>query len=439
MKKILILIYSIIIFSFSINCNAIKYNHSNKDNNLYFVFSTFRHGARKPFVKRDIFKNKIKNTGSLTSYGKKQHLIIGEKNRERYFNFLNLGNKKFNTEQILVRSSKVKRVVISTEMQLQGMLKSKDYNKIIHTIKLKPNLFVLYNINIKDNTDIFTYHKTSCENLRKLTNEEDNNKYIIEFEANILPIFEKCYGQFESRSIMSFCDDVFSSYNEFMFESKKTNNIGKCNINIINKINNFCINYYDSIRGWSEINAYHFYTFFNALFKYMKDAIDGNGKTKMILIGGHDSSVSLLMDFFDGMNIINRTQFPHYAFNIIIELREYNNLFYLEIYYNDILKYNQTLDKFKNILEKSKYNDMNNYCEYFGNETQSFFSYNKKKYGIKTVFICFIIACFIFIVVEFFLLSIKKNKRKKINMQKNMKDINSISTNELNKMNIQLK
>ena len=224
-----------------------------------------------------------------------------------------------------------------------------------------------------------------------------------------------------------------------MFESKKTNNIGKCNINIINKINNFCINYYDSIRGWSEINAYHFYTFFNALFKYMKDAIDGIGKIKMILIGGHDSSVSLLMDFFDGMNIINRTQFPHYAFNIIIELREYNNLFYLEIYYNDILKYNQTLDKFKNILEKSKYNDMNNYCEYFGNETQSFFSYNKKKYGIKTVLICFIIACFIFIVFEFFLLSIKKNKRKKINMQKNMKDINSISTNELNKMNIQLK
>ena len=87
-KKFLLLFYIIIIASLSINCNEIKYNHTNKENNLYFVFSTFRHGARKPFTKNDIFKNNINNPGSLTSYGKKQHLIIGENYRERYFNFL---------------------------------------------------------------------------------------------------------------------------------------------------------------------------------------------------------------------------------------------------------------------------------------------------------------------------------------------------------------
>ena len=95
MKKFLLLIYIIIIIFVSINCKEKKYNHTNRENNLYFVFSTFRHGARKPFNKYDVFKNKIKNSGSLTSYGKKQHLIIGQKNRDRYFNFLNLGSNYF--------------------------------------------------------------------------------------------------------------------------------------------------------------------------------------------------------------------------------------------------------------------------------------------------------------------------------------------------------
>lgn len=436
MKKFLLLIYIIIIIFVSINCKEKKYNHTNRENNLYFVFSTFRHGARKPFNKYDVFKNKIKNSGSLTSYGKKQHLIIGQKNRDRYFNFLNLGSKKFNTEQILVRSSKVKRVLLSTQIQLQGLLNSKDYNDIIQTIKLKPNLFILYNINIKNNTDIYTYHKTSCENLRKLTPEEDEIKYINKYKTNILPIFETCYGKFKPKKLILFCDDVISAYFEYMYESKKTNNIGKCNINIINKINNFCIDYFDSIRDWSEINAYYFYTFFIGLFKYMKDAVDGNGKTKMILIGGHDSSVSLLMDFFDGMNIIKRNQYPHYAFNIVIELREYNNSFYLEIYYNDTLKYNQTLETFKNILNNSQYSDMNNYCKYFVNETNNY-SPNNDKNGIITVIIIFIIVCCIFFTLEYFLFSIRKKRRKKINIEKNMKEINSISINELNKMNIQ--
>ena len=370
MKKILLLFYIIIISSLSINCNGIKYNHTNRENNLYFVFSTFRHGARKPFTNNDIFKNNINNPGSLTSYGKKQHLIIGENYRERYFNFLNLGNKSFNTDQLLVRSSSKKRTLISTEMQLQGMLNSKDYNKIIQHVKLQPNFFILYNINIKNNTDIFTYHKTSCQNLRRLT-QDNEIKYINELETDILPIFEKCYGKVNRKKLTPFCDDVFSSYHEYMYESKKTNNIGKCNINFINKLNNFCINYYDSIRGWSEENAYYFFTFFSRLFKYMKDAVDGNGKIKMILIGGYDSSVSLLMNFFDGLNIIKRTQYPYYGFNIVIELRKYNNLFYLEIYYNDILKYNQTLKAFKNILENSQYSDMNNYCIHFGNKTKT--------------------------------------------------------------------
>ena len=94
----------------------------------------------------------------------------------------------------------------------------------------------------------------------------------------------------------------------------------------------------------------------------MKDEIDGLGKLKMIMIGGHDSTVSPLMNFFDGLNLINRTEYPHFAYNVVFELRKYNDDFYLEIYYNDILKYNETLIKFKNFMDNSKYSNLYNYC-----------------------------------------------------------------------------
>ena len=92
----------------------------------------------------------------------------------------------------------------------------------------------------------------------------------------------------------------------------------------------------------------------------MKEAIDGIGKLKMIMIGGHDSSMEILMNFLNGLNIIKKTEYPHYAFNFLLELREYNDKHYIEIYYNDNLKYNRTMDEFRNTLDKSKYSNFNN-------------------------------------------------------------------------------
>ena len=68
------------------------------------------------------------------------------------------------------------------------------------------------------------------------------------------------------------------------------------------------------------------------------------------------------MNFLDGLKIIPRTHYPHYACNIVIELRKYNEEFYLEFYYNDILKYNETFQTFADTLDNSKYSNMYNYC-----------------------------------------------------------------------------
>ena len=418
-----------IILILFINCKEKKYNHSNEEKNLYFVFSSFRHGARKPFVYVDIFKNKIKNPGKLTQFGAKQHLNIGKTNRKRYFHFLNLSNKTFNTEQIIVRSSNIPRTFLSTKMQLQSLLNSKYYYNIIQSINLVNGLFTLYNFNISNNIDIFSYYN-KCNNKRILTDGKLNQDFNKAFNKTILPLFEKCYGKTKVISLYNFCDEYFSSYFEYKYESSKSNKISKCAPNIINQINDFCISYHNSIRGWSEQYAYYFYSFFIILLKYMKDAIDGIAKLKMIMIGGHDTSLDILMNFFSGLNIIKRTEFPHFAFNILIELRKYNIQYYIEIYYNDNLKYNRTVDEFKNILDKSKYSDINNYCKTFHPTIIDIKpKINFKKIRIKIIKYIIIIFALLIFIANIIFFGIKRSKSKmKINPPKG---VSNISTTEI--------
>ena len=101
---------------------------------------------------------------------------------------------------------------------------------------------------------------------------------------------------------------------------------------------------------------------FQHIFQYMDNYINGRSKIRMMMIGGHDVTVAPFMDFLSGLNIIPRTHYPHYACNVVMELRKYGQDFYLEFYYNDVLKYNNTLEIFKSILNNSKYSNLYNYC-----------------------------------------------------------------------------
>lgn len=94
----------------------------------------------------------------------------------------------------------------------------------------------------------------------------------------------------------------------------------------------------------------------------MYNAIEGKSKLKMMMIGGHNSTIGHLMNFLDELNIIPQTHYPHFACNIVIELRKYGFDYYLEFYYNDILKYNNTLKKFESIFDNSIYSNLYNYC-----------------------------------------------------------------------------
>jgi hypothetical protein len=169
MNKIIIFLFINIFIS---KCKEIKYSHSNTENNLYFVLTTFRHGARYPYFKIDVFNNEISEPGELTSYGVRQHLDLGKKLRKRYYNFLNLKEKKFDKEQLYVRSSAIIRTKISTLKQLEGLLNT---NKVddtyIDIITIKKSIMYLYSFNNTQTKEILD-NFSSC-NLRKLDSNED--------------------------------------------------------------------------------------------------------------------------------------------------------------------------------------------------------------------------------------------------------------------------
>ena len=348
---LLYLILSLIVLC---HCEDVMYNHTNQENNLYFVFTTFRHGARKPLAGKDYFGNSNYSAGALTRYGAIQHLEIGRNYRKRYSNFVNISYDK---NELYIRSSDVGRTLISTEKELEGFFnKTIDRSNIV--IARGGGYFMnLFHLDPKEQAEMNKY-VASCPK-RNL----DKNYGEI-YHKEIIPNVKKC-DQMENlgdAGLWMFCDTTLSHYFEYSYCNETYNIISRCSKENIQKFYDFCVEYYNSFRGWNELGAYMFYMLFQHIFQYMDNYINGRSKIRMMMIGGHDVTVAPFMGFLSGLNIIPRTHFPHYACNVVMELRKYGQDFYLEFYYNDVLKYNNTLEIFKSILNNSKYSNLYNYC-----------------------------------------------------------------------------
>ena len=166
----------------------------------------------------------------------------------------------------------------------------------------------------------------------KLMLKKLNVDYKLIFEKEIIPIIRNCSDVNKITNRHKFCDSFFAVYYEYKYGNDINNKINSCGKENIEKINEYCFNLFNSYRGWNEREAYMFYKMYQNLFEYMNKSINCNSKLKMILVGGHDTTISNFMNFLDGLKIIPRTHFPHYAYNILIELRKYENKFYLEFY-----------------------------------------------------------------------------------------------------------
>ena len=345
--------FMLLIFLIYLNKSKdILYSHTNEDNNLYFVFTTFRHGARTAFNRIDYFGNYIPHTGTLTVYGGIQHLKIGLNYRKRYSNFLNMS---FNPKEIYIRTSNAKRVIDSVYKELEGLFNKSIERKYFHIINGGASIHDLYNLNNEKHKEIHKY-LASCKKKKRILFE-----YKETFYSEIAPILKDCYG-ISNPSYHGFCDSTIAAYYEYMYGNDKNNKIAKCGSENATKFYKLCFNEYNTYKGWNEYSSYIFYIFYQNLFEYMNNSVNGVNPLKMILIGGHGLNLVPFMNFLDELKIINRSHYPSYAYNIVIELRKYSNDFYLEFYYNDILKYNNTLYIFRTILDNSKYSNLYNYC-----------------------------------------------------------------------------
>ena len=118
MSKIIFL-FSLVIFIPLIN------TEEKKEEEIKFVFQMHRHGARAPFTGvengKDCYKEDWISNGELSEVGKRQHYLLGVRNRKRYMDDYKFLNKTYDPQEILIYSTNVKRTIQSIYSQLQGL------------------------------------------------------------------------------------------------------------------------------------------------------------------------------------------------------------------------------------------------------------------------------------------------------------------------------
>ena len=210
-KMNLLSLYSILSLISHCLCLDIMYNHTNKENNLYFVFTTFRHGARKPLFGVDFFGNRNYSARALTKYGIIQHLEIWRKYRKRYSNFVNMS---FDKNEYYIYSIVIGRTRVSTEKELEGfIIKTIDKSNII--IARGGYYMSIIALDLKEQEEINKYI-ASCSK-RKLA----KNYYEIYYHE-IFPNIKKCHlmGNITDSGMHIFCDFMINHYFEYTYGMK---------------------------------------------------------------------------------------------------------------------------------------------------------------------------------------------------------------------------
>jgi hypothetical protein len=97
---------------------------------LVFLYTHFRHGARAPNNVNNTFYDMLgefwDNPGELTGVGQRMNYILGLRNREKYINQEKLLSEKYNAHEIYIQSSNYNRTMESCASQLQGFYPLKE-------------------------------------------------------------------------------------------------------------------------------------------------------------------------------------------------------------------------------------------------------------------------------------------------------------------------
>ena len=363
----------------------INYSHTSNDN-LYFIFSHISNGFTSPSYLNnnsyDIHGIEWGEPDILTIDGKKDLYLNGLKEHKRYQNFLNFQN----LDEIRIYSVNSTKAISSAECKLFGLYnisnndseeffkeiqkidkslipdimltekkKTKKYFHLFEYIKDEPILKYLYDCPIMKNKININNIKRNfqLDNIKNSIFSEISKESIsfINFSLNGTKKYEK---------IQIFCDAYISlSYSsrhyDFIYKNYKNSKVIEdyCN-------NYFALsNYYNKFGGHADKNSIIIMsnTMLN-LIEMMENKIINkeNDKIKMIILSGLSETISAMQSFLKiGFN--NEYEWIPFNFNILFELRKYGNDYYVEMYYNDLLKMNITFETFKERIKKISLNE----------------------------------------------------------------------------------
>lgn len=424
---------------------------NSEDSDIVFVFEHVRHGARSPLFEDnntayiDHFGYKWEGPGVLTSIGKRTHYILGIQNRIKYSSIINFS--KLNSKEIQIFSTNSVRTLQSIQAELQAMylpgtleqLSDEELAVAYPPLQQIPFIVIeeikhLNHSAIIDGINVFPIQFSSPKKLR--LNEPENCPYMSiyqsELEKNIqdeinvfLKALDEKYGkQLQKYFNMSSRDFIYDfNFIELIMADEYICNYfqGSNFSDFIEKtgidIEEFFI-YTTQIKNFYIFNInIDEHTGVMAASPQMKDLInymdniikDNNNIPKMVIHGGHDTTISYIQYFMQNVFGIPIRYIP-FAANIYFELHKNGtNKYYVEYIFNgmSLLQLNYEIFKAK-VLEAIWNEDkINKFC--YQEEDDKLEKY-------KTLNFILIISNSVFAVLTVLFLSLfiyccKKNKK----------------------------
>ena len=393
------------------------------EDKLVFLMTHIRHGARAPQKYYDQSKyldyvlESWNNPGELTPIGQRMHYALGLQNREEYITKKKFLSENFDPHEILIYSTKFNRTLLSVSSFFQGLyppgtggeITEEQKNNSKPQVNLSPEvekeLEKLENNSLPEKMSVFPirmindnerkiiiYDIPEClwkrDEMRKINLEksEDLKKFIEEFKKKYKDDIFKIYEtkpEYNIDFIDNFCDAFISGSTELK-EMKKLNDTGINKNELLDQCFEFMkLNFRDWISGDSEriLPTLEVSKLMREFIHYMNQRIDADikgedtsknyedySKPKMLMISGHDSTISMwemfLIKIFKNNNNTDYI-YPKFASELTFEITVNSALtekkrtdYKINCYLNNKSFINEmTVDEFINNITDKLYSD----------------------------------------------------------------------------------
>ena len=430
--------------------------------NLLFVFSHFRHGARTSSKLdkngKDFFNETYNKDGELVAAGLRMNFLLGMRNKKRYENLL---SKTYEPRELFVLTTDVNRTILSAMSQFMGMYETEQLSESVKKLAIPPvfdshqnssllkkGLDILGNYSLPGKFDLIPIHAMDNAYTRftcKKSKSFKESNYNIVNVTNFTKTFNETYGErlityfnisdknyfHNMKTIINLCDQYISSKYEGKenkikkFEEESHINLTEfeesCNEGI--KLKYRYVENGDKENISVKVRSSRI---MKDILIYMERKIkdDRNNDTdvskysfndysrpKMFFLSAHESTVAPMQIFIQ--IAFNISDYYHIKFssNVFFELYRNNGPlkgdfsdYYVEYYFDDKLVGNWTYADFRSNILRVAWDEktIDNFCETPTTDSS-------KTWIILTIVT---ILTFILIIYVIVLISIKFSKNK---------------------------